>query len=77
MAARNGAPPARTGILGPPYAPGRPPPPRAGGRGVSRGGGAGRDWSEAEVMARWTRDTFGIRADRIRTETKAENTWQN
>lgn len=28
-------------------------------------------------MARWTRDTFGIRADRIRTETNAENTWQN
>ncbi|WP_425303055.1 YdcF family protein [Nocardia wallacei] len=51
--------------------------PRAEGTLVFTGGAVRRDWSEAEVMARWTRDTFGIRADRIRTETKAENTWQN
>ncbi|MFJ1461656.1 YdcF family protein [Nocardia sp. N2S4-5] len=50
---------------------------RAEGMLVFTGGAVRRDWPEAEVMARYTRDTFGIPAARIVTETKAESTWQN
>ncbi|MQY17740.1 YdcF family protein [Nocardia macrotermitis] len=34
-------------------------------------------WVEAEVMARYAREHLGIPAESIRTETEAENTWQN
>lgn len=51
--------------------------PRAEGTLIFTGGAVRRDWPEAEVMARYTRDTFGIPADRIVTETEAETTWQN
>ncbi|MBF6175858.1 YdcF family protein [Nocardia blacklockiae] len=44
---------------------------------VFTGGAVARDWPEAEVMARYTRDVLGVPAARIRTETAAESTWQN
>ncbi len=41
-------------------------------------GGSVRDsWIESEVMASYARESLGVPADAIRTETHAESTWQN
>lgn len=44
---------------------------------IFTGAGPYPDHLEAEVMAGYAHQVLGIPADRIRLETKAENTWQN
>lgn len=44
---------------------------------IFTGGAVTGQWIEAEVMATYARDVLGIPAAAIRTETKAESTWQN
>ncbi|MFI5783912.1 YdcF family protein [Nocardia sp. NPDC051570] len=44
---------------------------------VFTGGAIKRDQAEAEAMARYTHESLGVPEERIRTETKAESTWQN
>ncbi|WP_324192874.1 YdcF family protein [Nocardia transvalensis] len=51
--------------------------PRCDGVVVFSGGAVRNGWPEAEVMARYARDRLGVPPERIRTETKAESTWQN